>query len=273
MSRRGWLIGAFSATVAVFACSSGSSGDGTNPDGGTGGSSGGNGEPWISCTTGTGPSQNCSLEQVPGDAVSPANTSCTKANGTPGTACPTSGLVGCCMFVSAGSANCSYDPTQLSTYMMSCAQAGGTWSSSDGGTSDGGAGSDVGAMGAAAFVGTWTRAGTATLTCPTGNPTTSSLTGNLVIALGSPTTTILGTAPDGCVTNYSVSGNVATAMVGEAYNETTEAGVAETITVVSHTLTLSADGETLTSTGSSIIDKTATMTMCTQTSSGTFAKQ
>ncbi|HTQ44729.1 MAG TPA: hypothetical protein VMI75_18335 [Polyangiaceae bacterium] len=45
------------------------------------------------------------------------------------------------------------------------------------------------------------------------------------------------TAPDGCVTNYSVSGNVATAAAGQVCNTTTEAGVAETITVISHTLT------------------------------------
>jgi hypothetical protein len=43
--------------------------------------------------------------------------------------------------------------------------------------------------------------------------------------------------------------------------------------VVSHTLTLSADGGTLMSTGSSTLDKTATMTMCTLTASGTYTKQ
>jgi hypothetical protein len=75
------------------------------------------------------------------------------------------------------------------------------------------------------------------------------------------------------MTSYSITGNVATATAGQSCNITTEAGIAETITVTSRTLTLSADGRTLTSQGSDTIDKTATGVVCTGMSSGTFAKQ
>jgi hypothetical protein len=84
---------------------------------------------------------------------------------------------------------------------------------------------------------------------------TTTLTGDLAIALDSTSGTITGTAPDGCVTNYSVSGNVASATPGQTCNTTTDAGVAEVITTSSRTLTLSADGSSLAVMGAETIDK------------------
>ncbi|HXX68406.1 MAG TPA: hypothetical protein VEK07_14550 [Polyangiaceae bacterium] len=89
------------------------------------------------------------------------------------------------------------------------------------------------------------------------------------ICLGASPGTIVGTQPDGCVTDYTVSANIATATPGQICNVTTDAGM-EKDTVVSHTLMLSADGSTLTSTSTTTIDETATMTMCTATATGMY---
>jgi hypothetical protein len=101
----------------------------------------------------------------------------------------------------------------------------------------------------------------------------NTITGNLVITLGSMPDSVTATQPDGCMTTFSVAGNVATASpTGQMCNVTTEAGVAETITVSSRTFTLSADGTSMMVMGTETIDKTATMTMCTATASGTYTK-
>ncbi len=141
----------------------------------------------------------------------------------------------------------------------------GAVSAPDGGTVD-----DASGGGPGAFVGTWMRAGTETVTCPSGT-TTTNLTGDLMIQLAAASDTIAGLQPDGCLTIYTVAGDIATAESGQSCYPTTEAGV-EMISVISHTLTLSADGETLMSMGSENIDKTATMTECTSRSSGTYTK-
>jgi hypothetical protein len=132
--------------------------------------------------------------------------------------------------------------------------------------------SGAGANGASAFVGTWLRSGSQTVTC-SGTVTVNALSGNLVITLGSTAGTIVGTQPDGCVTTYSVNGNVATAAPGQTCDVTFDGGLAEMVTVVSHTLSLSPDGNSLGSMASDKIDKTATMTMCTGTGSNTYTKQ
>ena len=205
---------------------------------------------------------------------------CAQTPGGPGifTMSPCTGVVGCCQQPGNG-AFCSFQMpgATMATYESSCAKLNGTWVPADGGTTgtggSTGTGGAGGATGASAFVGTWTRSGTQTITCGTGNPTTTMISGNLVIALGSTSGTIIGTTPDGCGTNYTVSGSVATAMAGEACNTTTDAGVAETITVGMRTFTLSANGLSLMTTGTFTIDKTATMTMCSGMGSGTYTKQ
>jgi hypothetical protein len=185
--------------------------------------------------------------------------------------CPSTGFVGCCDKPSAQQMQCYYPSQNTSLYQSLCASTNGTWVGSDGGVSDAGA-TDASATGAAAFVGTWARSGTDTLTCPTGAPTTSTIKGDLVITLGTADGTITGTTPDGCATTYTVSGNVATAASGQTCSTTTDAGVAETVTVNSRTLMLSADGTSMDVMGNETVDKTASGVTCTRTGSGTYTK-
>jgi hypothetical protein len=251
------------AAVTVFACSSGGGGAGSSGDGGSGSSSGGSGTVTFSCTV----PDLCTEVVGPPSGMAGELMACNTQNGTFGMGCSTSGVVGCCNGIVT---QCAYSAAEAMVVQPLCAKNGRTWSAPDGGVANGAEG---GVSGAGAFVGTWARSGTQTVTCPTGNPTTTMLKGALVIALGSASGSITATQPDGCVTNYTVTGNVATAAAGQSCNVTTEAGIAETITVTTHTLTLSADGTTLMSMGTETIDKTATMTMCTAMSSGTYTKQ
>jgi hypothetical protein len=125
--------------------------------------------------------------------------------------------------------------------------------------------------GATGFVGTWARSGTQTVTC-NGTTMMTSFTGDLVLTLGASSGSITGTTPDGCVANYAVSGNVATAMPGQTCNVTTSGGVAEVLTIESRTFTLSADGNTLTEGGSETIDKVQVGIMCSAASTGTYTR-
>jgi hypothetical protein len=207
----------------------------------------------------------CTQIVAPTSAMSGEQSGCSMQMGTFSTgACPTAGAVGCCN--QGIEEQCAYTSLEASILQMTCTGPGTTWMGSDAGTS-----TEAGSS-ASAFIGTWARSGTQTVTCGTAAPTTSTLTGDLTIAAGSNPASIVGTIPDGCVTTYTVAGMVATATPGEMCSITTEGGVAETTTVVSHTLTLSADGMTLTSVSNSTLDKTATMTMCTSASTGTFTK-
>jgi hypothetical protein len=110
-----------------------------------------------------------------------------------------------------------------------------------------------------------------TVTC-NGTQTTTSFMGDLVIALGSSSGSITGTTPDGCMTNYTVSGNVATATPGQTCNTTTDGGVAEVVKVDLRTFTLSVDGKTLAENGSETIDKVQSGVMCSAMSTGTYTK-
>jgi hypothetical protein len=170
---------------------------------------------------------------------------------------------------------CAYSAQEVAVLQALC-NHGKTWIAPEGGVGgDAGVAGDsgeAGVAGAAAFVGTWSRSGMQTVTCP-GGTTMSNIAGQVVITLGSGSNTIVVAQPDGCMTTYSVTGDVATATPGQSCNVTTEAGIAETITVTSHTLTLAANGQTLTSQGSDTIDRTATGVMCTGMSSATFTKQ
>ena len=247
------MLCALSAAAAMaFACSSGSSAGSGGDGGGPGGEAG---SVTFSCDL-----AGISCNQIPGppSIAAAEQRACSTSMGTFGMGCSTSGVVATCDMGSGGR-QFFYSTMMATLFQPDCR---GTWSMADGGVS-----------GAAAFVGTWARTGTQTVTCPTGNPTTNMITGNLVITLGSASDSISGKQPNGCVTNYTVSGNVATAAAGQSCNVTTEAGIAETDTEATHTLTLSADGTTLTSMSSGTLDKTATMTTCTTMASGTYMKQ
>jgi hypothetical protein len=210
---------------------------------------------------------------VPQSELAAEQAACTKAFGTYSAGpCPAGGYAGCCDQPKTQQTQCYFPSPITSSFQNDCTKGGGTWVAGDAGASDAGTGTDA-ATGPDAFVGTWLRGGTQTVTCPTGNPNTTTLAGDVIIALGSASGTIALTAPDGCVTSYAVTANVATAASGQTCNTTTEAGVAEAITTTSHTLTLAADGQTMVSDGTATIDKTEADTMCTLTSSGTFTKQ
>lgn len=261
--RRGmiWVLVASAGTA--LACSSGSGAGGSSGDGG-GGSSGGSGTATFSCTLGT---DLCTEVVAPPSAMAGEQQACSQQMGTFGLGCSPLGVVGCC---SQGvETQCVYSASEAMVVQPLCAKQGKTWSTPDGGSSGGG---DAGAGGAGAFIGNWMRSGTQTVTCPSGT-TTNAITGVLMIEIASPPDSIAAVQPDGCVTLYAVAGSVATAAPShQTCMLTTEAGVAETISLTMHTLTLSADGLTLVSMGSETIDKTTTMTVCTAMSSGTYTR-
>jgi hypothetical protein len=262
MSALSVLATAAVTTVGCSGSGAGSSGSGSSSSGGQSSSGSVAGGVAFSCTLS---GITCIQGMVPMSEIAAEQQSCQKVSmGTFATSpCSMVGIAGCC--IKTALEDCYFAGPTVSLFQSECT---GTWISPDGGV----ASDDGGASGAAAFVGTWARTGSQTVTCP-GGITTNAITGNLVITAGTMAGTLIGTQPDGCVTTYSVSGNVASAAAGQMCNTTTEAGVAEVTTVVSHTLTLSADGSTLTSVGDDTLDKTATMTMCTTMGMGTYTKE
>jgi hypothetical protein len=237
--------------AAAFACSSSSGGNGS-PDGGSGVT--------FACTVGGG---ICTQIVGPASSMSGEQNACAMQMGTFAVAaCPTAGSFGCCKDANGIEMQCAYDPMDQQVLQGLCTN-GKTWIPTEAGS---------GGMGPMAFVGTWMRSGTQTVMCP-GGTTMNMIAGNLVITLGSTSDGIVGTTPNGCVTSYSVVGTTASAMAGQTCNVTTEGGIAETITVISHTLMLSPDGKTLASMSSETIDKTAMMVTCMGTSTGNYAKQ
>jgi hypothetical protein len=113
------------------------------------------------------------------------------------------------------------------------------------------------------------------VTCP-GKTTDVSLLGVSVIVLGSASGTLVETLPGGCVLDYTVSGNVASASPGQPCSTTTEAGIPAVVTTTTHTLTLSADGDTLTEAASDGVAFSlgdGGTEDCTQQSSGSFTKE
>jgi hypothetical protein len=256
MGKGAGVVLAAGAVAMALACSSSSGGGGSGSDGGSG--------VLFACMEPDG--SFCTQIYGPPSSMSAEQQACSVTMGklTEGP-CPMTGVIGCCIDPGGVEEQCSYNATAAINEGL-CKNKGGTWVGPDGGPVG-----EAGATGPSAFVGTWARSGSQTVMCP-GGTTTTMITGDLVIALGSASNTIAGTQPDGCVTTYTVSGNVASATAGEMCSVTTEGGVAETITTQSHTLTLSADGTTITSTSSDTIDKTATMTMCSATASGTLTK-
>jgi len=118
----------------------------------------------------------------------------------------------------------------------------GTDSSSDAPSSDG-----DGVMGAAAFVGTWARTIVVTITCPgMTTPDMQLIKTDIVITLGTAPDTIVGTQTGGCSTTYTVSGNVASSMVGmDVCTDIIGPYGCGTLTQAKHTFTLSSDGKTI----------------------------
>ena len=131
---------------------------------------------------------------------------------------------------------------------------------------------------AQAFVGTWARSGTVTTACTGQAATQSVLTGTLDIAQGADGNTIIGTdSVNHCATSYSVSANVATATPGQTCTFTNAKGGQSTSTQGTHTLTLSSDGKTMTTSNSGTVkvgppDGGVALDGTTQTD-GTFTKQ
>jgi hypothetical protein len=128
---------------------------------------------------------------------------------------------------------------------------------------------------ASAFVGSWARSGTLTVTCPTGAPIITTLGNDLVITLGSTTGTIVATTPDGCMDSFTVSGTVATEGGGQTCTTMNDAGVTEDFMQTTHTLTLSADEQSLTEAAAGTVVRTVAgkAATCMETSTGTFTKQ
>lgn len=105
---------------------SGSGGSGGSSGSGSG-SDGGPTEVTISCTTGMLCQQWLVSSEDGGQTM--FDQSCSgKDGGTLGTGCSTSGLAGCCTYVTV--TECFYDPATAMAFMPSCiAPGGGTWSS------------------------------------------------------------------------------------------------------------------------------------------------
>jgi hypothetical protein len=131
---------------------------------------------------------------------------------------------------------------------------------------------------AQAFVGTWARSGTTTTSCTGQAATQSALTGTLDIVQGADGNSIVSTdSVNSCVTNYSVSANVATATPGQTCTFPNAKGGQSTTTQGTHTLTLSSDGKSMVTSNASSVkvgapDGGAELDCTTQTD-GTFTKQ
>jgi hypothetical protein len=171
----------------------------------------------------------------------------------------------------------------LAAACSSSSPAGGGGGDSGGGGNDGASpGSDGGdassgeaggATGAAAFVGTWARSGTTTLSCPGSNPQMGMLSGNLVITIGTAAGTIVGTQPNGCMTTYSVTGNVASLTATDVCTSTGPAGGTETLTNTMHTFTLASDGKTFAEASAGMLSVGDAGAPCPYSTMGTFTKQ
>jgi hypothetical protein len=134
---------------------------------------------------------------------------------------------------------------------------------------------DGAATGAAAFVGTWARSGEFAITCPGKPESDEAITGDLLIALGGGSDSIVATQPDGCTLTYVVSGSVASAAAGQPCNSTIEGGTGSITTTVTHTLTLSSDGSSLAEASSDTVAFSlgdGGSLDCTATSTGTFTR-
>jgi hypothetical protein len=117
------------ATVACYGSASGS-GSGGGSGGGSGSSSGGTvdaGAVTVVCDMSS--NATCTISRVPASEQSTYESVCTSQGGTVGTACPTTGLLGCCTVSGNGSAleSCVYG-ADAGNDSFGCMASGGTWS-------------------------------------------------------------------------------------------------------------------------------------------------
>jgi hypothetical protein len=78
----------------------------------------------IACMTAT----SCSSQDIPPSDVMMVTSQCKAANGTVGSACSATGLVGCCKYGTAE--NCFYTAAAAASGESTCAMTGGVWSTS-----------------------------------------------------------------------------------------------------------------------------------------------
>ena len=121
------------------------------------------------------------------------------------------------------------------------------------------------------FVGTWARSTGGTLSCSDGNTYSPATSGDLVITLGSDSTQIVGTQPDGCETLYTVTDNTASELPGQTCPVTLPDGSGGTETNSTHTLTLVSNLVTINESAVGM-QQSASMS-CNATWTGVFSKQ
>jgi hypothetical protein len=119
ISSRTLAVIAVAVVTASVACSSSSS---------EGGGTGGSGTVTFSCYVAS--QSLCTQILAPPSAVSSEQSTCTNMEqGTPGTGCLTTGLVGCCKLGgSSDEEQCYYSAEEASTGMAACTGAGVSWS-------------------------------------------------------------------------------------------------------------------------------------------------
>ncbi len=115
MHRPGFAVWAAAWMTTLLACSS---------------SSGGSGSGAVTFSCNAAAANLCTQLLVPSSEVSSESSTCmTSEMGTPGTGCPTAGLVGCCKFAnnSADEEQCYYSATAAMSGMSVCTSMKGTW--------------------------------------------------------------------------------------------------------------------------------------------------
>ncbi len=140
------------------------------------------------------------------------------------------------------------------------------------------------ATGASAFIGTWNAGGSNVVTCFDQATVTQDLTGTLDITAGPSSDTVTASYPDGCQLTFTVTGNVATiaprSMICQGAIEMGTIPTSEQS--VSHSLTLSADGRTLSESGNETVTETlpptdasddaSVITVCDWVTNGVYTK-
>jgi hypothetical protein len=140
------------------------------------------------------------------------------------------------------------------------------------------------ATGASAFIGTWNASGTNVVTCFDQATVTQDLTGTLAITAGPSSDTITASYPDGCQLTFTVAGNVATiaprSMICQGAIDMGTIPTSEES--ISHSLTLSADGHSLSEVGNETVTETlpptdasadaSVVTECSWVTNGLYTK-
>ena len=294
---------AFAALLPVaWACNSGSggSGDGGSGSGGDGGGAGG-GTVTFSCNGG---GMCTGIDGVPSDTAG-EKAACAKqiAMTFAVAPCPSANLIACCthplLVAGQNEEECYYapdysNPNSLSFVQDLCGKLKYAWIMDGGaGPTEGGTATDGGdaSVGPSSFVGTWARSGTQIDDLPDGIAHDDDGRRQTWSSRSAPRATrSSGTQPDGCAVTYMVSGDTATAAAGQApHGDARRRRPGDHHDHVAH-----ADPEHRrrhlflkkkqkkkiilplffsSSTASASIDKLATGTTCTSTSSGTYTKK